>query len=519
MAGARGGIEMKAVALAFLVLSLAASAVIGGFALRGRFAEASTFNPSFEAALANTAAGANANISTVFGIPAPDSNFGYVVTFTPSEFTVASDAAVPNGAHVADLSSDVTLGLINGACNSALPLSFDMMDATTNTANTVTYMDGFQDFSPLNGLPDAVDRYPVFLNTLFPGATPRARFYGQVSVAGTPVAVNFVLFELGTSLAGLPSFPADYGYPSVTVLGDPVAAPSPNPITDFCTPLETSYTVFGVSQNNPDTPPNEGGYVVRRNPSLIGAYLFRAWASSLYDADSDGIENGLDTCPFVANLGDPRVPGSGDMDNDGLDDACDPEPDVTVVDVDGDAFTNRQDNCPLAADDNTDSDRDQIGDACDPNPGVPDGHYHEAWRSDGVAITASGTPTATPRPTATPPKPWPTPRRTPTATPPPWPTPTATSTPPITPTPWPTPTPTAPPLPTASPTPTSSPPPTPTAWPTATPTPTPTSTRPPKPWPTPRQTVTATPPPTPTPWPTFTPTRTSTPRPTTPPKR
>jgi hypothetical protein len=105
------------------------------------------------------------------------------------------------------------------------------------------------------------------------------------------------------------------------------------------------------------------------------------------DADGDGIENDLDTCPFDVNEGDPRVPGSGDDDNDGIDNVCDPEPDVANTDQDGDVYLNRGDNCPLVANhDNADADGDDIGDACDPNPDTPNGNNTEVLLECSLSI-------------------------------------------------------------------------------------------------------------------------------------
>src|SRR5690349_23192455 len=53
------------------------------------------------------------------------------------------------------------------------------------------------------------------------------------------------------------------------------------------------------------------------------------------------------TCPANFNAGNPRVPGSGDTDGDGIDNSCDTL--GVNTDVDGDGFSNRQDNCPQAA--------------------------------------------------------------------------------------------------------------------------------------------------------------------------
>ena len=346
-----------------------------------RVSDAITFNPTLTATLSSQAAGAQADLTTEFGIPKGSAQFLAQATFTPPQFSVSAAADIPLGAIVGQLSANATLGLINGPCNSALPVGVELMNATTNTSATVTFDDQFQD-ADANNLPDAVDKYPDFLTRMFPGLTPRARYFGQASVAGSAVSLNFTVFDPGVTLPVLGALDPAWGYPSVSVLnnnGDPGATASPNPITDFCTPLSTQIATFGVSKDNPDTSANEAGATVQANPAAAGTYTFRSRAISKYDADGDDIENGLDTCPFAPNVGDYTVAGSGDQDSDGLDDACDPTPTETTVDHDDDGYVNRGDNCPLVAngadpDNQKDGDTDSIGDACDTtNPTTPDG--------------------------------------------------------------------------------------------------------------------------------------------------
>jgi hypothetical protein len=344
-----------------------------------------TYDPTMSVEISDAEAGANADVTTTVAIPAPGFNFDVMIVFTPPEWGMAA-ADIPLGAHVANLESEATLGLLNNACITGLPVSFTMLAATTNTADTISFDDGFADLDG-NTVPDAVDKYPDFLNTMYPGITPLSRSYGQASVAGTPVSMNVVTFATGTTLHGQ-AFDASLGYGSVSVLNNPTAELEPGSITDFCTPVANATTVFGITKDNPNTAPDESGWVGSTNPTTSGDYTFTTFTKGQGDADGDGIENDLDTCPFDVNEGDPRVAGDGDPDNDGLDNACDPEPDVANTDQDDDVYLNRGDNCPLVNNpDNADSDGDRIGDACDPNPNTVDGAGPEVTLTSVLTIT------------------------------------------------------------------------------------------------------------------------------------
>jgi len=172
--------------------------------------------------------------------------------------------------------------------------------------------------------------------------------------------------------------------------------------------MASDTTDYAITLNNPLTAADESGYAWRTNPQYAGTYTFKSYTSAFRDADNDDIDNELDTCPHIANVGDPRVLGSGDNDSDGLDNACDPTPDTSNTDPDGDGFPNRQDNCPLVDnEDQTDTDLDGIGDACDQddwnddgdttdpgeptgfNSSTPDGPYAEVWIDDAEVITGA----------------------------------------------------------------------------------------------------------------------------------
>ncbi len=85
------------------------------------------------------------------------------------------------------------------------------------------------------------------------------------------------------------------------------------------------------------------------------------------DSDGDGIGDGADNCPAIAN------PMQVDMDMDGAGDACDACPNDAMNDADGDMACDSTDNClGLANPTQVDDDMDGAGNECDPCPGDPD---------------------------------------------------------------------------------------------------------------------------------------------------
>jgi len=378
-----------------MISVLALVVAISGLVLvQGGVGAQGTFNPEVDAWVSDDEHLANADITTTFDVPGTDYNYMVLVSFTPPGFGPAA-AGVPIGARVGEISSSATLGLLNDACGAELAPHFDLFWASTDISDTITYDEQFANEPLPNppyqpGIHDGIHHYPDFLTRMLPGITPVSRMYGYANVSGSDVTINLVVLE-----AGALGHPAAWGQPSMSVLndmGDPGAVPAPNPITDFCTPLETTTVVFGLSEDNLDTPgEDEAGYEMRSNPAYGGTYTVRWYTESMPDADGDGFENYGDTCPFDVNV-DPSfkvVPGHPD--NDGIDGACELGDGATpgincwtgapglpdFTDCDGDGFQNRGDNCPLVANPGqADVDTDDIGDACDDRgngPNVPDG--------------------------------------------------------------------------------------------------------------------------------------------------
>src|SRR3990170_775673 len=398
----------------------------------------STSTPTYEVGLTNPAPGANSDIQSNFLLPAPNYDFARLVAFTPPQFGVASGTDVPIGAVVARLTSTATLGLINDGCFSSAVIPFTFLNASVNPNDTIDPLpagseDRLKNIGGLlsnsdangNGIPDGVDKYPSWLTRIFrededdPSSviTPRARLAADVylqDIIGVQLSVilNFAIFEPGQTIdppgpEPPMTFDPTLGYPSVTVLqtlGDPTERPSPSSITDFCTKRIALATVLGVTEDNPNTPANEGGHPHRTNPQA-GSYNFVSYIVTQRDADLAGIENGLDPCPFSVNPNwDPRLPigdasYAGDSDKDGIPDSCDEaQSQAGDSDTDLDGYVNRGDNCAqvqngvnpvtlvvIGPNNQDDDDLDGIGNECDPNPQSADGARHAVCLSDDVS--------------------------------------------------------------------------------------------------------------------------------------
>ncbi len=404
-----------------IVALMALIAVIGSVSW-AVIAQATTFSPTADVDVGpSKAAGANADVTTHVVILPPDAYFTSLVTFVPAQWGVAKDADVPNGALVAHLNSTATLGAQNGPCNLTNFVVIDLLDATTDKSisfakdpacpPTSLCFPGYQVMP--SGLEKIVEQWPAFLNDIpqLAGKQPLARYAGHTNVVGTQVSLQFLLYAPGDL------GPAERGYGTVTVLQDPSPGPAAvASVTDNCTKMETRLTSFGTSKDWSATTANEAGYPVRTNPTCGGPNFTFSWQiKSQLDADNDGIENQLDSCPedpkptgynprdiidltdsLPAPFGDGYCdnPTVGDDDCDGIDNSCDEVKNKVNVagftDQDGDGFLNRGDNCPTVANpNNEDSDADGIGDACDSTKDSPSGHSEEANPESSVKITGA----------------------------------------------------------------------------------------------------------------------------------
>ena len=112
---------------------------------------------------------------------------------------------------------------------------------------------------------------------------------------------------------------------------------------------------------------------------LVDSQLFEFSSSATADRDGDGVPDGVDNCPAVANADqtntDATLPGGGDADGD----ACD-------NDDDDDGIADTADSCPVNVNTGNDRDGDGIDDACDPSDDMDrDGVLDGADNCPGVA--------------------------------------------------------------------------------------------------------------------------------------
>ena len=351
-------------------------------------ADASTlgdFDPGFATHVSEDKAGAPSELT--FAVDSREGDVQHLAFYItiPSDWPITPGCAIPLGVAIGSLSWKATLGILNNPCNTVIPIEFEMQNASTDPSDTIDLLDGagnlvenFEKDNDGSGLADVIEKYPVQLKDLFPGRTPGRRSVGIASVARMPVIAQSLLFPppKGSQGQTLVILFQDFANIRTTV---------PNsPISDQCTPFSLSMTNFAKT---------DGGAVLIRTPPA-GTYTFALTAFGLRDADDDGLENALDTCPFDMNVGDPRVTGSGDADQDGLDAACDPNDLVFDLDEDGDKHQNRGDLCALTPSTDSsgaqkDSDTDQIGDECDifgNGPDAPDGPLPFASEAADVII-------------------------------------------------------------------------------------------------------------------------------------
>ena len=214
----------------------------------------------------DNSAGAASTFALGFDVPKGDVNFAGLVTYVPNDWTITPGADFPLGTIVGQLEAIATIGIIGAQCDNILTLvgtaGFTLYNSSLDINDTIEFLpkekgvlerrDWAEDLDG-NGLFDAVDKYPDFINRIIEDEDgnpqqPFRRSAGTIIVAGTDVLLQYLVFEPGTFInKNLPNDPA-LGYPTVTLLqnlGDPDIIPEPGSITDFCTPLGATATNFG----------------------------------------------------------------------------------------------------------------------------------------------------------------------------------------------------------------------------------------------------------------------------------
>jgi len=403
---AKRGLLLAAVASSrrsFARVALAAALAVTLLFMGGDEAQADSFNPITTWSVANTVADTPSDVAWQFEFPEGDVQYSLAIAFYPTAWQITPSSEVGIGVQRGTVDAVLHAGLLNNPCSSPIPVHWDVTNATTDKSQTVTFEDGFDD-SNRDGNIDFRDMYPDFNDRILGPAQPIMREANVADLGGgAKMLGQFLVYEPGATIAGQALDPA-LGYPVVTLsdnFGDPQAVRMPGATTGGCTPFTGTIVEFGTA---------EDGTVLLKNPKEAGTYTFNAFSVGMRDADGDGHENTLDTCPLDPDpTWDPRnVDADDDPDGDGIPNTCDPTPDENTGagDHDGDGYSNRGDNCPLDAngvadaDNQTDSDSDGIGDACDPNPNDADteGEAPEAFGSQDVAITGAEAPTATATP-------------------------------------------------------------------------------------------------------------------------
>ncbi len=333
-----------------------------------------------------------------------------IINFIDQDFFVEDGANVSNGAIRAALDSAITVAQdpnpavptpTTRICNDVIPVSFTLLDASTNPLDTITPGTNFAsllaDTAVANGLADGVDKYPSFLRQLagasamtdndsdqardedppdgvdndldgavdedgYDHAAPHARMFGSTTYQGAVHVLNVLIYNAGT----LPLYPASRGDVVMFVFDDPAIAAATGNVVALCSHQDHRLYQYGVSLDNPATGSNEGGTTLIRNDSQALTEQFFTEVTSLPDIDGDGIENRLDGCAFTADndhdgtadQSDPTpwnprlVAPPGDPDLDGLPTGCDRAEDLApaagecadAVDSDFDGKVN--DGCP-----------------------------------------------------------------------------------------------------------------------------------------------------------------------------
>jgi hypothetical protein len=229
--------------------------IVGAIALVGSASADPRFDPSFSVGLTQPAPQVPSEVTLSFRL-----DTGYqlstAVIHIPFDWGVAPGDQVPVGTRVASIDSIETFGLINSACNQALAIHFELLNATLDASRTVSFGDtdkvhfdpdgygtyesgyGTVDFAEdkdANGIVDAVDHYPDFFDATLGDLKPIARIAGVGEIAGVYHLRQFLIFAPGSRLS----------------LPDPLLSQA------IAVGAQSGYPMLMVTQDfrNPDAPP------------------------------------------------------------------------------------------------------------------------------------------------------------------------------------------------------------------------------------------------------------------------
>jgi hypothetical protein len=372
----------------------------------------------------------------------PHSNFSFLGTMgIPSNWWVATDSQIPNGALVGTLDSVSTLALFGGECTTTTPSHYDFYDCTTNNFEGVndgcppvgppehdhecndnqdndgdtTVNDGCpavgapetagqcdnhddddgdgdpivvwdESISGANltyghecGLPAACNKYPKHVNTILEGLRPRARYYGFTTVVDgmAPTHINFMIFN-PEQLTELGVLPqADFNDDLGYI--NYVILENPLVPADPTSSLDEMCTPLITVTNLHGKTAGEGHLMqeVPPVPPDVGSF----W--TMDDPCGNGVDDDADTridemCGFD-RARNPEANTGFSTTGSHLNGAYS----ESFRDADGDTIPNMHDECPYVYDTGVDTDGDRIDDACDPtnSPGPMADEDDDGWRN------------------------------------------------------------------------------------------------------------------------------------------
>jgi hypothetical protein len=214
-----------------------------------------------------------------------------------------------------------------------------------------------QDLAVGNGVPDGVDREPLYLPVLdaLIGETHTSRYFGVAKIIPTVVEVPVDFL----SYAGIPAAGQTTQLAVISEGGGVGLLPADptNSGSTTCIPFNSNITINAISG---------ASHVVQ---TVTGDPDWKFQFSTTSDWDGDGLPQYMDNCDAVYN------PAQTDADGDGIGVPCDTnDASADAADADSDGFANFADSCPYQKS-IVDSDSDGIANVCDPASAVVgDGH-------------------------------------------------------------------------------------------------------------------------------------------------